>query len=127
MKKLLLGALLVVGSISYGEATASTEVKITANVVATGSIEVRQGDAKVTDLVYDGTEEVLNVVFTSTNKTTLQTITAKDITMKNGDENEQFLISVNANNSSVTLEKQDLTKVDDGNFNGTLIVKATYQ
>jgi len=127
MKKLLLGALLVMGSISYGTPTNTVTVNITANVVATGSIEVKQGGTQITDLVYDGNEEVLDVVFTGSNNVTLQEITVGNIKMTN-ENNETFEILVDANKDTkkITLQSLDITKVDDGSYSGELIVNAKY-
>lgn len=131
MKKLLLGALLVMGSLSYGSVSGNVDpvvINITANVVGSGSIKVTGDHLSGTDLVYDGNEEVLNVEFTGAHVTLNEiTLDKVSIEMSNGTPAENFTIGVTTNTTNtVTLQSHDMTGVMAGNYTGTISIGAVY-
>lgn len=130
MKKLLLGALLVMGSMSYG-ATTSTTVNITATVEPSGSIVIQQNGTTISELDYSkGEQEVLDVVFTGVRGGTLNTISLEktEINMSNGTAEHDFKINANVDSvqKQVTLEGQDMSTVYKGMYHGELHVNASY-
>lgn len=130
MKKLLLGALLVMGSVSYG-ATTSVTVNITANVEPSGSIVIQRSGTTISELDYSkGEQEVLDVVFTGVRGGTLDTISLEktEINMSNGTAEHDFNIHANVDSAQkqVTLEGQNMSTIYKGTYHGELRVNASY-
>lgn len=124
MKKLLLlGVLLVMGSMSYaGEAR--TEVNITAIVEPTAEVMVRQG----AEVKYSGNPVQLELVFKGNHVREHHITTDKTVTMTDSDTKDIFNIPVEVNDSDqfVTLEGHDMTSVQSGRYTGSLPITVTY-
>lgn len=131
MKKLLLGALLVIGSMSYGAMSGNVDpvvINITANVVGSGSIAVTGEHLQGTALTYNGEEEVLNVAFTGEHVTFNElSVSLEPVIMTNGTSAENFTIGVATNGTNtVTLQSHNMTDVMAGDYTGTISIGAIY-
>lgn len=124
MKKLLLlGVLLVMGSMSYaGEAR--TEVNITAIVEPTAEVTVKGG----TEIKYSGNPVELDLIFQGNHVREHHITTEKTVTMTDSDTKDIFNIPVEVNDSDhfVTLEGYDMTNVQSGTYTGSLPITVTY-
>ncbi|MGB6128421.1 MAG: hypothetical protein WBG30_06690 [Psychrilyobacter sp.] len=141
MKKLLLGALLIIGTSCYGVSSVPTQpnvtaqLNITAKVEPSASLEIKKGGSVVTELEFDGNPQVLTLDFKGIRGGELASmhfgIRGKEgeINMQNDKydkENFKIPVKISDNNETITLGKTSMLELKKGNYKGTLFVTADY-